>query len=1128
MLAKCNKEIHLPLIRRSFIVALVSVVLLLVSVSCDQGIIDSGKYSTPTIKGTISIPSGVDVKASDIWIKVVCGESTAYVGRVGSDGSFVVSNLDESKVYSVCFTSIEPDHDNVSKGIDRGGNGTGYGGWLSNVTAAVNEGNNVGSVKMKPLGTIQGVAQYTGQNEHYDIWVYIPGTSYMARTAADGSYSITNVPQGTHTLRFTAEGYLAQMQSDVVLRSDSDTEGPTASAPKVILLNKYGTVKGRVTLDGNSDSFTGINVKLVNLDGSESFEGSSSADGTFVISNVTPGTYVVLASYLGYIEKTTTTFNVLASQVYTIPDFSLTQRGGDIVGSVSISEADSFALVTVWATGSDGLHKYSTSSEADGSYKLINCYPGVYELSFTKADYADLVLATQYEVVAGETVSVPAVMMQKTKGVITGTVRLSDVENASGIRVSIPKTDYFTETDEFGRYTIKVPQGNYKGLVFSKDCYNTAQSDVDISVFSDNTFQINPVVLTEAHHWNDGVESVTPTHTEDGEKVFTCTECGLTKTETIPAFVDDHTYSEDWSADETYHWHAATCGHEIESDKALHSWVEEETITEPTHLAEGKTKYKCTVCGETEIRSVEKIPHNYESSITKKATCEEEGVRTYHCDECGDEYTEPISALGHFATTFTIVSDATCHEVGQKTYVCLRCGKDVCEEIPIKDHVPVTAADSGNHWIACALCGDVLNKKTAHDFESVGGDFVCKDCGYSESSLYFQIVDGVLTLKDNTVLPPEVRVPLMIDGEVAEAIGDSTFENCDTLVKITIPKGIERIGTSVFKGCDKLETIVFTGSKKEWNAIEKPNKWFKDVPATEVTCSDGLVKLGELSIPFPQIEYEWIPNTSRYSVKVESWCAERFSDTGTTVYYTTDGSEPSKNSDIFDSTVVAEEGTVFRLIAILDSDNSQYMTWKDELPIVPDFTRGPAGGWIVYDKGDYSNGWRYLEIAPYDMVVVNGEPAIAESGSSRFFIMGYGKDPDTGEVMLACTERGIGTGYENTQKLYELMGDKAYVAVDSDETTDLYAARLVSLLEYNGYDDWFIPSHDEWECVRKAIGIFGVGNLVNDDNHQYWGSSEYPIGGDVNYPTVNPTVSRDLGQGERAKNSLRVRPMRRY
>ena len=38
--------------------------------------------------------------------------------------------------------------------------------------------------------------------------------------------------------------------------------------------------------------------------------------------------------------------------------------------------------------------------------------------------------------------------------------------------------------------------------------------------------------------------------------------------------------------------------------------------------------------------------HSYSYTITKPATCEEDGVMTYTC-ECGDSYTAPYYALGH-------------------------------------------------------------------------------------------------------------------------------------------------------------------------------------------------------------------------------------------------------------------------------------------------------------------------------------------------------------------------------------------------------------------------------------------------------------------------------------------------
>lgn len=52
-----------------------------------------------------------------------------------------------------------------------------------------------------------------------------------------------------------------------------------------------------------------------------------------------------------------------------------------------------------------------------------------------------------------------------------------------------------------------------------------------------------------------------------------------------------HTYSDDWSYDEIYHWHAATCGHSSKvRDKAEHSF-------EVVKNNDEKLVKKCTVCG---------------------------------------------------------------------------------------------------------------------------------------------------------------------------------------------------------------------------------------------------------------------------------------------------------------------------------------------------------------------------------------------------------------------------------------------------------------------------------------------------------------------------------------------------
>ena len=69
-----------------------------------------------------------------------------------------------------------------------------------------------------------------------------------------------------------------------------------------------------------------------------------------------------------------------------------------------------------------------------------------------------------------------------------------------------------------------------------------------------------------------------------GDSTFdvSCYDFGSTTTITVPTDVHEHTYATTWSMDETNHWHAANCGHDIfKKDEAEHTIVDG----------------KCFVCG---------------------------------------------------------------------------------------------------------------------------------------------------------------------------------------------------------------------------------------------------------------------------------------------------------------------------------------------------------------------------------------------------------------------------------------------------------------------------------------------------------------------------------------------------
>ena len=61
----------------------------------------------------------------------------------------------------------------------------------------------------------------------------------------------------------------------------------------------------------------------------------------------------------------------------------------------------------------------------------------------------------------------------------------------------------------------------------------------------------------------------------------------------------------------------------------------------------GATVTTCLDCGEELRRVYDQLPlgHLYTSSVTREATVDQTGVRTYTCTRCGDSYTEPIPKL---------------------------------------------------------------------------------------------------------------------------------------------------------------------------------------------------------------------------------------------------------------------------------------------------------------------------------------------------------------------------------------------------------------------------------------------------------------------------------------------------
>ena len=110
-----------------------------------------------------------------------------------------------------------------------------------------------------------------------------------------------------------------------------------------------------------------------------------------------------------------------------------------------------------------------------------------------------------------------------------------------------------------------------------------------------------------------------------------------------------HTFAEEWTSDDTHHWHEATCEHSGERDSyAEHTWDSGEVTTPEGCETDGVITYTCTTCDATKTETINATGHSWDDGkITTPATCLEPGVKTYTCTVCETTRTEPIDATGH-------------------------------------------------------------------------------------------------------------------------------------------------------------------------------------------------------------------------------------------------------------------------------------------------------------------------------------------------------------------------------------------------------------------------------------------------------------------------------------------------
>ena len=179
------------------------------------------------------------------------------------------------------------------------------------------------------------------------------------------------------------------------------------------------------------------------------------------------------------------------------------------------------------------------------------------------------------------------------------------------------------------------------------------------------------------HSYDSGMITTPATETTEGVKTYTCSVCNHTKTETVPKLSHTHSLSEDYSKDETGHWHICS-GCDEKVDFGTHTEDSGTVTVQPTETSTGVMTYYCSVCG-YEMRT-ETIPviqpehtHNYGMEWKSDSTSH------WHECPCG----EKTDTAQHISNGGTVTVQPTAYSTGLRTYSCTVCGYVIrTESIP--------------------------------------------------------------------------------------------------------------------------------------------------------------------------------------------------------------------------------------------------------------------------------------------------------------------------------------------------------------------------------------------------------------------------------------------------------------
>ena len=355
-----------------------------------------------------------------------------------------------------------------------------------------------------------------------------------------------------------------------------------------------------------------------------------------------------------------------------------------------------------------------------------------------------------------------------------------------------------------------------------------------------------------------------------------------------------------------------------------------------------------------------------------------------------------------------------------------------------------------------------LGCKAAYEAAEVWKDFKEITDDYTEGGVTFASKDdGTLMLSNADNTSVQIRIPstLTVDGQEysVTGIGESAFENYETLETVSIPGSIAEIGEKAFAGCKNLVAIFNYGEN----------------PADLIGTVKALTRSGEeVSVAakvFAEVDLEtcelYVPAGCSQKYKAtEGW--NEFQNIIEMIKGDANGDKKVNAADVVEAINAMNGQPSANFIEFnADIDGNGEITDADVQAIsniimgieisgkaLSEATNEDVGSVIASDGNVYPAGT--IGIAPIAMIVYVGDPGTADKNSSTYR-----------GLAIALSDDGIYTGYDQKKSgPYNIVLD---VQGDLNGLSCPWNKPMSDAPE--GTSGWFIPSSGQFYLFLKSL-----------------------------------------------------------